>query len=89
VRAGELLAALLAMAALGWTCAWWCYRHDYAKGWEAAATSPAADPEPNDDATVQWVRDLKEPAELVLDADDAELERMVSATVARAIGMGL
>ena len=87
MRAGELLAALLAMAALGWTCAWWYHRDDYAKGWEAAATSPAA--EPDDDATVQWVRDLKEPAELVLDADDAELERMVSATVARAIGMGL
>ena len=83
MRAGELLAALLAMAALGWTCAWWCYRHDYAKGREAAER------EPNDDATVQWVRGLKEPAALVLDADDAELERMVSATVARAIGMGL
>ena len=84
-----LFGALAAMALLGRFIGWWQHRHDYAEGWEAAATSPAADPEPDDDATVQWVRDLKEPAELVLDADDAELERMVSATVARAIGMGL
>ena len=84
----ELLAALLFMAALGSACTWWAKRRDFDRGWEAhaAVTSPAAD-EPDDDATVRWVRDLKEPAALEL--DDEELQVAVSATLARAIGMGL
>jgi hypothetical protein len=84
----EILAALLAMAALGSACTWWAKRRDFDRGWEAhaAVTSPAAD-EPDDDATVRWVRDLKEPAALEL--DDEELQVAVSATLARAIGMGL
>jgi hypothetical protein len=45
----EILLALIAMAALGAGCAWWYYRRDFDRGWEAhaATTSPAADePEP-------------------------------------------
>jgi hypothetical protein len=84
----EILAALVFMAALGSACTWWAKRRDFDRGWEAhaAVTSPAAD-EPDDDATVRWVRDLKEPAALEL--DDEELQVAVSATLARAIGMGL
>jgi hypothetical protein len=84
----ELMLALLVMAALGSACTWWAKRRDFDRGWEAhaAVTSPAAD-EPDDDATVRWVRDLKEPAALEL--DDEELQVAVSATLARAIGMGL
>jgi hypothetical protein len=86
----EILAALLFMAALGSACTWWAKRRDFDRGWEAhaAVTSPAAD-EPDDDATVRWVRDLKEPAALELDDDYAELMALADAVVARAIGMGL
>jgi hypothetical protein len=86
----EILAALLVMAALGSACTWWAKRRDFDRGWEAhaAVTSPAAD-EPDDDATVRWVRDLKEPAALELDDADAALFALAAAAVARAIGMGL
>jgi hypothetical protein len=86
----ELMLALLAMAALGSACTWWAKRRDFDRGWEAhaAVTSPAAD-EPDDDATVRWVRDLKEPTALELDNAYAELSEQVEATLARAIGMGL
>jgi hypothetical protein len=86
----EILAALLFMAALGSACTWWAKRRDFDRGWDAhaAVTSPAAD-EPDDDATVRWVRDLKEPAALELDDDYAELMALADAVVARAIGMGL
>jgi hypothetical protein len=86
----EILAALLFMAALGSACTWWAKRRDFDRGWEAhaAVTSPAAD-EPDDDATVRWVRDLKEPAALELDDADAALFALAEAAVARAIGMGL
>jgi hypothetical protein len=87
----EIVLALLAMAALGAGCAWWYYRRDFDRGWEAhaAATSPVADEPDDDDATVQWVKDLKEPAALELDDADAELNALAEATIARAIGMGL
>ena len=86
----ELLAALLAMAALGSACTWWAKRRDFDRGWEAhaAVTSPAAD-EPDDDATVRWVRDLKEPAALELEVQHEALNIKAAETLARAIGMGL
>jgi hypothetical protein len=86
-----LFGALVAMAVLGRVIGWWQHRHDFTEGYEAGAaiTSPVADPDQDDDATVQWVKDLKEPAALELDDADAELYALAEAAVARAIGMGL